>query len=55
MPCVIVSPGGRDDVFDYNTGATAVLCMLDCAGDVVQRDVMIDNSEHHLAAVLDEG
>lgn len=55
MPCVIVSPGGTDDIFDYNTGATDVLCMLDCAGDVVQRDVMIGNSEHHLAAVRGEG
>lgn len=42
-------------MFDYNTEATAELCMLDCAGDVVQRDVMIDNSEHHLAAERDEG
>ena len=55
MPRVIVSPGGTDGIFDYNTGATTVSCMLDRAGDVVQRNIIIiDNPEHHVAAVPGE-
>lgn len=39
---------------DYDTGAIAVLCMLDCAGDYgvnCSKMVITDNSERHLAAV----
>lgn len=33
VPCVILSPGRTGDVSDGYAGTTAVLCMLDLAGD----------------------